>query len=253
MTTYNLNPELDERLRISLANQGAFMEDLSLAYAFHQFPILAPKKVFYVPMEERKAMPVFTTESDLEIFLSELTDFETDWELHTMIEVLDLLKETDIDIVAMNPKLPQDEDKGNTAYFGTPELMKFLTHYTEILNQLFSPENQAAQMMDKYYLIPAFVGEDEQHIFPNLVGPDKKEYLPVFDNLDSLSKWYNEPYFSQIFKENGGQMLFLKLNDLVHPKAATHQFEKAVGITVNPFDDLENVQSSILTWDKLSD
>lgn len=76
----------------------------------------------------------------MEVFLSELTDFETEWELHSLIEILDQLMETDIDILAINPKLPQDEDKGNTVYFGTPELMQFL-FYTEILNKVFSPEN----------------------------------------------------------------------------------------------------------------
>ena len=69
MSNYNLNPELDERLRVSLANPGSFMEDLSLVYAFHQFPVLAPKSVFFVPIEDHKALPVFTTEEELEAFL----------------------------------------------------------------------------------------------------------------------------------------------------------------------------------------
>ncbi|WP_240424378.1 hypothetical protein [Lactococcus allomyrinae] len=223
-----------------------------MAYAFHQFPVLAPKKVFYVPMAERKAIPVFTTENDLNIFLSELTDFETEWELHSIIEVLELLKETDIDIVAVNPKLPQDEDTGNTAYFGTTELTKFLTHYTDILNTLFSPENQSASKMEKYYLIPAFVSESER-IFPNLVAQDGQEYLPLFDNLDSLSKWYDEPYFSQPFKENNGQVLFLTIHELLHPEDVTNRFENASGITINPLDDLEHYQDTISIWDELSD
>ncbi|WP_223804653.1 hypothetical protein [Lactococcus protaetiae] len=252
MATYNINSELDERLRLSLANPGAFMEDLSLAYAFHQFPVLAPKKVFYVPMAERKAIPVFTTENDLNIFLSELTDFETEWELHSIIEVIELLKETDIDIIAVNPKLPQDEDTGNTAYFGTTELTKFLTHYTDILNTLFSPENQSASKMEKYYLIPAFVSESER-IFPNLVAQDEQEYLPLFDNLDSLSKWYDEPYFSQPFKENNGQVLFLTIHELLHPEDVTNRFENASGITINPLDDLEHYQDTMSTWGELSD
>ena len=125
------------------------MEDLSLVYAFHQFPVLAPKSVFFVPIEDHKALPVFTTEEELEVFLSELTDFETEWELHSLIEILDQLMETDIDILAINPKLPQDEDKGNTVYFGTPELMQFLVHYTEILNKVFSPENLEAEQKRK--------------------------------------------------------------------------------------------------------
>ena len=104
MSNYNFNPELDERLRVSLANPGSFMEDLSLVYAFHQFPVLAPKSVFFVPIEDHKALPVFTTEEELEVFLSELTDFETEWELHSLIEILDQLMETDIDILAINPK-----------------------------------------------------------------------------------------------------------------------------------------------------
>ena len=68
MSNYNLNPELDERLRVSLANPGSFMEDLSLVYAFHQFPVLAPKSVFFVPIEDHKALPVFTTEEELESY-----------------------------------------------------------------------------------------------------------------------------------------------------------------------------------------
>ncbi|MFG7388398.1 hypothetical protein ACGO3R_09595 [Lactococcus lactis] len=65
MSNYNLNPELDERLRVSLANPGSFMEDLSLVYAFHQFPLLAPKSVFFVPIEDHKALPVLQQKKNL--------------------------------------------------------------------------------------------------------------------------------------------------------------------------------------------
>ena len=254
MSNYNLNPELDERLRVSLANPGSFMEDLSLVYAFHQFPVLAPKSVFFVPIEDHKALPVFTTEEDLEVFLSELTDFETEWELHSLIEILDQLMETDIDILAINPKLPQDEDKGNTVYFGTPELMQFLIHYTEILNKVFSPENTSAKKKEKYYFVPAFVTTTNQRTFPNLINQENEEYLPVFDNLDSLAKWHNEDYFSQAFKENNGQVLLLKLDELLKSDAETmNDLGKSLGITVNPLDfSQEEVQNSMVTWEELA-
>lgn len=254
MSNYNLNPELDERLRVSLANSGSFMEDLSLVYAFHQFPVLAPKSVFFVPIEDHKALPVFTTEEELEVFLSELTDFETEWELHSLIEILDQLMETDIDILAINPKLPQDEDKGNTVYFGTPELMQFLVHYTEILNKVFSPENLEAEQREKYYFVPAFVTTSGQRTFPNLINQDNEEYLPLFDNLDSLAKWHNEAYFSQAFKENNGQVLLLKIDELLNGEdEAINDLGKSLGITVNPLDySQEEVQNSMVTWEELT-
>lgn len=253
MSQYNINPELDERLRLSLENPGSFMEDLSLVYAFHQFPVLAPKSIFFVPMDEHKALPVFTTEKELDVFTSELENIEPEWELHSLIDILDQLLETDIDIIAINPKLPQDEDAGNTVYFGTPELMKFLIHYTEILNKVFSPENLAAQQADKYYFVPTFITTDGKRTFPNLMTKENAEYVPLFDNLDSLAKWHDEDYFSKAFKENNGQVLLLKLSELLHPtEEFTNDFGQTVGITVNPLDySQEEVQNSMISWAEL--
>ena len=190
----------------------------------------------------------------MEVFLSELIDFETEWELHSLIEILDQLMETDIDILAINPKLPQDEDKGNTVYFGTPELMQFLIHYTEILNKVFSPENTSAEQREKYYFVPAFVTTTNQRTFPNLINQENEEYLPVFDNLDSLAKWHNEDYFSQAFKENNGQVLLLKLDELLKSDSETmNDLGKSLGITVNPLDfSQEEVQNSMVTWEELA-
>ncbi|MEY8514665.1 hypothetical protein AALA94_07200 [Lactococcus taiwanensis] len=253
MAKYTINPELDERLRLSLENPGSFMEDLSLVYAFHQFPVLVPKEVFFVPLEDHKAIPVFTTEKELEVFLSELEDFETEWELHSLVDLLDQLMPTDIDVVAINPKLPQDEDRGNTVYFGKSEFMQFLVHYTDILNKAFSPENLQAPQADKYYFVPAFVTVNNKRHFPNLMSETNQEYLPLFDNLDSLSKWYGEAYFSKEFKENNGQVLFMKLPELLHPTDdADNDFGRTVGITVNPLDySQEDVKNSMITWEEL--
>lgn len=162
--------------------------------------------------------------------------------------------ETDIDILAINPKLPQDEDKGNTVYFGTPELMQFLIHYTEILNKVFSPENLEAKQREKYYFVPAFVTTSGQRTFPNLINQDNEEYLPLFDNLDSLAKWHNEDYFSQAFKENNGQVLLLKIDELLNGENETvNDLGKSLGITVNPLDySQEEVQNSMVTWEELT-
>ncbi len=80
-----------------------------------------------------------------------------------------------------------------------------------------------------------------------------QEYLPLFDNLDSLSKWYGEAYFSKEFKENNGQVLFMKLPELLHPTDdADNDFGKTVGITVNPLDySQEDVKNSMITWEEL--
>ena len=162
--------------------------------------------------------------------------------------------ETDIDILAINPKLPQDEDKGNTVYFGTPELMQFLVHYTEILNKVFSPENLEAEQREKYYFVPAFVTTSGQRTFPNLINQDNEEYLPLFDNLDSLAKWHNEAYFSQAFKENNGQVLLLKIDELLNGEdEVINDLGKSLGITVNPLDySQEEVQNSMVTWEELT-
>lgn len=93
-----------------------------------------------------------------------------------------------------------------------------------------------------------------QRTFPNLINQENEEYLPVFDNLDSLAKWHNEDYFSQAFKDNNGQVLLLKLDELLESDVETmNDLGKSLGITVNPLDfSQEEVQNSMVTWEELA-
>ena len=98
------------------------------------------------------------------------------------------------------------------------------------------------------------VSTSGQRTFPNLINQDNEEYLPLFDNLDSLAKWHNEAYFSQAFKENNGQVLLLKIDELLNGEdEAINDLGKSLGITVNPLDySQEEVQNSMVTWEELT-
>lgn len=258
MSQYEISPELDEKLRLSLENQGQFLEDISFVYALQAFPILVPSQIFYFELKDTKVLPVFTSEADLEVFKKSLTGDETGWELRSIRDVLPALLATDIETVAFNPKLSTDKSNGNTVYFDKKDLFEFIGHYTEILNVMLDPENTEKDRLDRTYLIPSFIWKDQDNedllkrAFTSLVAKNEQEYIPIFDNMNSFATWYNNPYFANDFKANNGQVLALTLADLRHPKDGENVFAKAVGVTINPLDATnEDYEKSLMTWSEI--
>ncbi|MFC4652118.1 hypothetical protein ACFO26_04280 [Lactococcus nasutitermitis] len=256
MNKYNLNSDVDEKLRASLENPAEFLTDLSFTYALQGLSILVPAELFYVEIEGKKAVPVFTTEQDLDIFMANLNDVNTDWTTQKLNVLLDTLMPTELEVIAFNPKLSMDENRGNTAYFEKNSLLTFLNHYTEILNAMLNPENQKTERLSRTYLVPTFLWKDDNDAihrgFESLTAGDEQDYIPIFDNLDSFSTWYNSEFFGEPFQENNGQVLVMTFSELLEPKEAENIFGKTVGVTINPLDvDIEDYQKTIITWEEL--
>ncbi|MFZ2575906.1 MAG: hypothetical protein WAX22_00315 [Lactococcus hircilactis] len=256
MSSYDISPELDDKLKNSLKNQGQFLEDISLVYAMQTFPILVPSQIFYFENNGAKTLPVFTTPEDLEIFQKDLANIKTKWELRPIREILVALMQMEIEAVAFNPKLEKDEDHGNTAYFDKKDLLGFIGYYTEILNVMLDSKNMSIDKKERTYLVPLFIWKDEKEEvnrgFANLVAKDGREFVPVFDNLNSLALWYNEPYFSEAFKENQGQILPITLKELRHPENGVNHFGNTHGITIDPLDTSgDDYEKTVMMWDEI--
>lgn len=256
MSKYNINPDLDEKLRISLAHQGEFLEDISLVYALQSFPLIASKQMFFVDIDGHKTVPVFTTEEDLKIFQQSLENVETEWEPHMLLEILTAIAPTELEAIAFNPKLAKDKNNGNTAYFDKNSLGNFLGVYTSVLNIMLDPENVKSDKMVRTYLVPAFLWKDDEDKihrgFANLTAKNGDAFVPVFDNLNSFAKWYNTEYFVRPFKENNGQILPLTLKELRHPEEGENIFATTLGVTVNPLDvTTEDYEQTIISWKEI--
>ena len=256
MSKYNLSPELNDKLKNSLANQGQFLEDISFVYALQAFPVLVPSKIFFFDVEGHKTLPMFTTEEDLAVFEKSLTEVETEWELRPIREILTALMQTEIASVAFNPKLATDESHDNTVYFDKESLLKFISYYTGILNEMLDPENVKKERLTRKYLVPTFVWTDEEDNihrgFANLTTQDGQEFIPIFDNLNSFAAWYNEAYFVDSFKENRGQVLMMDLKTLRHPDEGENVFGKTDGVTINPIGATnDDYQKTLMFWNEI--
>ncbi|WP_374284285.1 hypothetical protein [Lactococcus sp.] len=256
MSKYDINPELNDKLVLSLENQGQFLEDISFVYAMQAFPILVPTKIFYFEIDGHKTLPMFTTEADLAVFEKALTNVETEWELRPIRDVLTALMATDIESVAFNPKLSSDPSNGNTAYFDKKALLEFLGYYTEILNVILDPKNVSADRMERTYLVPMFLRQnaegDIKRAFASLTSADGRDFIPVFDNLNSFATWYNEAYFRDPFRENGGQVFAIGLDELRHPKDGNSIFANSLGVTINPLDSsIDEYEKTLMTWEEI--
>ena len=260
MTKLNISPELDDKLRLSISHQGQFLEDISFVYALQSFDLIVPSKIFYFEIEDHKALPIFTTERDLQEFKDSLNGDSqelTDWELRSIRDILPALLETDIDMVGFNPKFNGHKEDGSTIYFDKTNFMEFIGHYTEILNVMLDEENLDKDRLSRSFLVPVFLwrndGDESGDVnrgFAAMVTQDDEEYVPVFDSLNSFAVWYNAEYFASAFKENSGQVLMTTLPDLMAEKDAKNVFGKTLGVTINPLDEENQAdyKQTLLKW-----
>lgn len=252
MTDYQFYPELDERLRGFVARPGNFIDDIGFVHALHAFPVVAVAEPFVVPIGDKKLIPVFTTAESLELFQQYVTEPLT-FVNKNFLSVVDDLLTQEFDAIAFNLQ-PAGQDAANTTMLPREHVLTFINRYTDVLNKLFSPENQAAGAAEKYYLIPAFtrVTPDNEiaRMFATLSKPSGESFVPVFSNMLSFAKWYNHQDFGVPFQENEGLVLNWQLKELQHPKQGKNELDDVLGVAVDPFDAVD-YEKSVILWEDL--
>lgn len=261
-TKFDLSPDLDERLRDSINHQDDFLNNVGFVLALLNFKVIAPNPLFSVTVGEHEVLPVFTTESDWEVFNSDLADLpdNIEWQANPFTGVFNAVMQTPIDSIGFNLKTAQDEQTGNLYYFDKEKLREFIDVHSRLVNDLMSDENQAAGRLEKVYLVPVYIASPSYgeliRLFPTLASSnyDNKEVIPIFDNLESFVRWYRYPDFGGAFKENNGQVRGMRLKELLHPSLGQNQFGNSVGVVINPMEvETVNQEKSILTWESLKD
>jgi hypothetical protein len=256
MSELTLNPEVDERLRGFIERPGNFLDDIGLVHALLSNDIIAAPEPFFVRIGDQKIIPIFSTEADLEAFTSGLATSEDEltWVTRPFMDILHDMQVERLDGIAFNLKMTSDGDTGNSTLFTPDDLGVFLNYYSDILTKVvaYNPEHSD----DPYYLIPGYEIEkpDEPgqviRYFELLQNNSGESYIPMFDNLESFSSWYNYLPFSEKFKENYGRIFAWRMSDLISPESGHHEFGDALGVTINPMD-YETADASIKSWDEL--
>lgn len=242
--------ELDTRLRAFINAPDNFLDGVALVNAFHNFPVWATKEQYVIEVEGLKLIPVFTDKQDMAFFKEEQPSAQAHyWLERSAIAVLEEAINAGISGLGFN--LKKTGDFGNSTVFTSSDMIQFMNNYTTILNAVMGEENMAAAPKDKLYLVPAFVypKEDKQYdrLFPTMSTPESKSYIPVFSNLQSFAKWYNNEQFGGLFRKAEGVILTWKLDDIYQPKNGDNELDGTVGVAIDPFDD----QQILLDWSEL--
>lgn len=252
MTMIKITSELEQRLRAFIKTPDNFLDSLGLVNAFHHEKVIASIKPYALSLDGKQVVPVFSNEADFHDFqaVQESSHDET-WGLRS---VLDVLRESiSHNLAGMVFNLKKSGDTSNSTFFPNQEMLTFVNSFTAILNDLLGEENQKADTLHKYYLMPAFVFEAtddqaEMRLFPSISNPDGESYIPVFSNLASFAKWYNNEQFGGRFRKENGRMLTWKLETIVAPLQGENELDKTQGVVINPFDD----DMTLLGFDELT-
>lgn len=257
MTTFkNINSDLQARLKDSQDYPNDFLVNIALVYALQSYPVIAPSEPFYVKINDKNVIPVFTNESDWESFKEHIDNERLKWIEASIAPLLDSIAATEIEAVGFNIDIEKHRIDAEHTFFEKEAFTQFVRFYTELLNDYYAPENQEATKLDKLYFVPAFQGTDEDGLvrtFPFMTAGDEQQYAPVFDNLDSLAKWYRSEYFGEPFKKDQGTVLFWKLTEFGKPTEGRNILGDAVGVTINPTDvDISEYKKTIFPWNFLT-
>lgn len=247
----NLN-ELDIRLRAFINAPDNFLDSIALVSALHSTPILASEQPYALEIDEQKVTPVFSNKVDLETFKAEqISSQNHNWVERSALDVLREVIEKGLTGLVFN--LKKTGDFGNSTIFKSSELLQFLNAYTTILNKLMGEENLTADVLDKYYLVPAFVHPRDDksfdRMFPTMSTPEGKCYVPAFSNLQSFAKWYNHSDFGLPFRKAQGVVLAWRLGDIYQPGHGENDIDETVGVVINPFDD----QQILVDWSEIDE
>lgn len=244
--------ELDIRLRAFINAPDNFLDSVALVNALHNNSVLASDQPYTLEIDGQKVTPVFSDKDDLETFKTEQASaLQQNWVERSTLDVLREVVEKGLTGLVFN--LKKTGDFGNSTIFKSSELIQFLNVYTTILNKLMGEENLAADVLDKYYLVPAFVhSRDDKsfnRMFPTMSTPEGKSYVPAFSNLQSFAKWYNHNDFGLPFRKAQGSVLTWRLADIYQPGHGENDIDETVGVAINPFDD----QQILVDWSEIDE
>lgn len=244
--------ELDIRLRAFINAPDNFLDSVALVNALHNNSVLASDQPYTLEIDGQKVTPVFSDKDDLETFKTEQASaLQQNWVERSTLDVLREVVEKGLTGLVFN--LKKTGDFGNSTIFKSSELIQFLNVYTTILNKLIGEENLAADVLDKYYLVPAFVHPRDDksfnRMFPTMSTPEGKSYVPAFSNLQSFAKWYNHNDFGLPFRKAQGSVLTWRLADIYQPGHGENDIDETVGVAINPFDD----QQILVDWSEIDE
>ncbi len=244
--------ELDIRLRAFINAPDNFLDSIALVNTLHNAPVLASDQPYALEIDEQKVTPVFSDKDDFETFKTEQASAkQQNWIERSTLDVLREVIEKGLTGLVFN--LKKTGDFGNSTIFKSSELIQFLNAYTTILNKLMGEENLTADVLDKYYLVPAFVHPRDDksfdRMFPTMLTPEGKSYVPAFSNLQSFAKWYNHNDFGLPFRKAQGSVLTWRLADIYQPGHGENDIDKTVGVAINPFDD----QQILVDWSEIDE
>lgn len=242
--------ELDKRLRAFIADPTNFLDALGLVNAFHGQTVKASSKPYAIEVDGKQVVPVFTDSADLEQFrLTQPGSAYQTWVDRSVLEVLREAIEQKLSALAFN--LKQRGDDGNSTLILTSDLINFINHHTQVLNLVLGADNQKASLGQKNYLVPAYHRKDEEgnqvRIFAMMTNPEGKHYVPIFSNLVSFAKWYNDKGFGGKFRELSGLVLVWNLDHFQTPPSGKNILEETTGIAINPFDET----MALFDWESL--
>ena len=245
-----LSTELDRSLRAFIAQPDHFLIGLQLMYALHNYPVLAASVPYIVDVDGEMVIPVFTNKEDLEAFKAENKDAQKQvWVERPTLKVLEDAVLNSLSGLAYN--LKSSGDMGNSTLFRNNDILQFMKNYTKILNPLLSDENEAADILDKVYLVPVIITPQEDggytQTFPTLSDPNEQRFIPVFTDVASLSKWYENQEMGVPFRLESGDVLAWKLSDIYRPQEDRQMTSETMGVVVNPMDD----QQLLIEWSNL--
>ena len=245
-----LSEELDHSLREFIAEPDHFLKGLQLMYALHNSPVLAASVPYIVDVSGEMVIPVFTNEKDLAAFKKENSEAkEQTWVKRPTLKVLEDAVLNGISGLAYN--LKSKGDMGNSTLFRNNDMLQFMKNYTKILNPLLSDANQKADLLDKVYLVPAIINLLDEgrytQTFPTLADPHGNRFIPIFTNVASLAKWYENQEFGTPFRMEQGTILAWNLAEIYHPPAEESEIDDTTGVVVNPFDE----QQVLIEWSNL--
>lgn len=245
--TNNTSNELDNRLRAFINAPDNFLDGVGLVNALHHFPVWATKEPYAIEVDDQVVTPVFTDKEDMALFKEGQKSAQSHyWLERSAIAVLEEVIKSGVSGLVFN--LKKKGDFGNSTIFKSSDLIHFMNDYTAILNAIMGDENQEANTMDKFYLVPAFVLPREDNLFdrlfPTMSTSDGQSYIPAFSNLESFAKWYNQENFGGAFRESHGVILTWKIEDIYQPRNGENDIDQTVGVAINPFDD----QQILLNW-----
>lgn len=231
---------LDGYLRAFIQAPDDFLETMNLIQALHQFPVLASEQTYAIELDGQTVVPVFTDLSDLKDFLAAQESARS----HRWIErpSLDVLEEVIVNRLAgLVYNLKKTGDTGNSTLFTSSDMITFVNSYTTMLNNLMGEANHQADMLEKYYLIPAFYltreeGKEER-LFPTISNEEQQSYIPIFSHLSSFAKWYEDSDFGGMFRQARGMITTGKISDIYRPESGENDIADTKGVVINPFDD----------------